>query len=87
MRDADVVGGGDDLVALLEARVARGHDHAAAVDAADAGEAPDDLACAGGGQGVLEVDAREGGLDRHLARIQLVERHLDQPARRPCRPR
>ena len=28
---------------------------------------------------VLEVDAGTGGLDHHLARIQLVERHLDQP--------
>ncbi len=79
VRDADVVAGADDRIARLEARIARRHDRTDSLDAADAREAPDDLARAGRGQRILEVDAGEGGPDHHLARVQLVQRQLDQP--------
>ncbi len=44
------------------------------------GKAPDDPARAGGGERVLVVDAGVGDADHHFARVELVERHLDESA-------
>src|SRR5262245_6571645 len=78
MCDADVVGRGDYLVALAEARVGGRYDDSGTVDPAHAGKTPDDLAGPRRGQGILVVDAGESGPDGHLSRIQRVEVHLHQ---------
>ena len=50
--DADIETGGDDGIARLEARIAA-VDDGPEIDAANAGKTPDDLAGAGGSQGIL----------------------------------
>src|SRR6267378_5984615 len=78
MRDAEVIAHGEHRVSLGEARVARRNDGAGEVDAADARRAAQDLAFAGGGERVLVVDVRVRHAHHDLARIQLVERALDE---------
>jgi len=87
VRDADVEGRRHHPVARGVARIGRMHDLAGQVDAADAGEAADDLAGAGRGQGVLVVDAGERHLDGDFTGIEPIAGELRQaaPDRAVCR--
>ena len=65
-------------VALLESRVGRRYDRAAQIDAADAGRAAQDAALAGRGERVLVVDVGVRDAHHHVARVEIVERHVDE---------
>src|SRR5262249_18338718 len=64
--------------ALFEARIG-GRDHRAGeVDAADGGRTPQDPALAGRGERVLVVHARVGDTHGNVARVELIERRIDE---------
>jgi hypothetical protein len=75
---AEAVTGSEHCIANIETRIARRLDRTGQVDPTDAGKAPHDLAGAGGGQRVLIVDAGVQNADDNLARVQIIERYLDE---------
>ena len=73
---AEAAAGDQHRVAFLELRVGRSDDVPGDVDAADQRERAQDLALAGAGQRVLEVDRGVRGLDDDFAGGEVVDRDI-----------
>ena len=73
MRHAYLITGRDDGVALVKTRIRRLDHGSGQIDAADAGEAADDAALAGGGKGVLVINARISDANDHFALVELCD--------------
>ena len=81
VRDAEVITGADHLVTRLEARIARRDHRARGINAAHQRILADDFAAhASGGQRILEVHARIGVLENHLAGHQIIQRQIGDAA-------
>ena len=80
MRDTQIVGVHDHLVAMLESRVGGRVDGSRHVDPGNGRVLAHDLAGALVGKCILVVDRRILGFDHHVAGVELVDRHLDEAA-------
>ena len=78
LRYAEAVAVRDHQIARRETRIGRRLHRADRVDAADAREAPDDAALAGGGKCILEVDAGVRDAQRHVARVEVAVAQFDE---------
>jgi hypothetical protein len=80
--DPDIEAGRDDRITRPESGVTAADHGPREVDAADTGVTADDAAAAGRRQRILVIDAGEGDLDRHLARVELRLVHGDEAGSR-----
>ncbi len=82
MRHAHVVAGDQHCIARLEARILRRLHHPGDIHAAYTGKTTDDFARPRRGECVLVIDSGVMRTDDDLARVEIVERQLDEAALR-----
>ena len=78
VRHPEVVADRQHRVALGKARIGRGNHRTRQVDAADARRAAQDPSLARRGERVLEVDVGVRDTHHHFARVEFIERALDE---------